>query len=215
MKLGVLVSGRGSNLEAVLDAVADGRLPHLQPVLVISNRPGVRALAVAAAHQVPSRVLPRRDFTGAEERDAEIGRALAAAGVELALLAGYDQQLRDGYFAAFGGRTVNIHPSLLPRHGGPGMVGSAVHAAVLAAGDPETGVTVHDVIPALDAGRVLRQERVPVRPGETADELAARVLAVEHRTLVAVLGDLSGGRTDGGSSASMTAAPAAADVERG
>jgi phosphoribosylglycinamide formyltransferase-1 len=214
VKLGVLVSGRGSNLEAVLDAVADGRLPHLQPVLVISNRPGVRALAVAAAHDVPSRVIRRRDFA-AGERDAEIGRALAAAGVELALLAGYDQRLHGAYFAAFGGRTVNIHPSLLPRHGGPGMVGSAVHAAVLAAGDHETGVTVHDVIPALDAGRVLRQERVPVRPGETADELAARVLAVEHRTLVAVLGDLSGGRTDGGSSASMTAAPAAADVERG
>ena len=214
MKLGVLVSGRGSNLEAVLDAVADGRLPHLQPVLVISNRPGVRALAVAAAHDVPSRVIRRRDFA-AGERDAEIGRALAAAGVELALLAGYDQRLHGAYFAAFGGRTVNIHPSLLPRHGGSGMVGSTVHATVLAAGDAETGVTVHDVIPALDAGRVLRQERVPVRPGETADELAARVLAVEHRTLVAVLGDLSAGRTDGGSSASMTAAPAAADVERG
>lgn len=200
MRLGILVSGRGSNLGAVLQAVAEGRLPHVTPVLVISNRPGVRALEVAAAHGVPARVLPRRDYADAAARDAAIGAALTDAGAEVTLLAGYDQVLRPAYFEAFAGRTINIHPSLLPRHGGAGMMGTAVHASVLAAGDAETGVTVHEVTPELDAGPVMAQARVPVLPGDTAELLADRVLAAEHRTLVEVLADLS---------ASMTGAPRA------
>ena len=179
-RLGVLVSGRGSNLEAILDA-------GLDVVLVVSNRPDVRALAIAAARGVATEVLRRSAFPDAASRDAAIGRALSAAGVELAVLAGYDQLLRPPYFAAFAGRTVNIHPSLLPAHGGAGMMGIAVHAAVLAAGDRETGVTVHEVTPELDAGPILAQARVPVEPRDTAEALAARVLRVEHRLLVDTL----------------------------
>lgn len=197
MQLGILVSGRGSNLEAVLDAVAEGRLPDVVPALVIANRPGIRALEVAARGGVPWRVLPLADFADGDARDAAIGEALRDADCELALLAGYDQLLRPAYFAAFPGRTINIHPSLLPRHGGRGMVGPAVHAAVLAAGDPETGVTIHDVTPMLDAGPPIAQARLPVRPGETAAELAERVLAVEHRTLLEVLAQLSGSMAAG------------------
>ena len=107
--------------------------------------------------------------------------------------------------AAFRGRTINIHPSLLPRHGGRGMVGLAVHRAVLAAGDSETGVTVHEVTEALDAGPPIAQVGVPVLSGESAEELAERVLAVEHRTLVDVLARLAA-RAPRGASASMTAA---------
>ncbi len=187
MRLGVLVSGRGSNLEAVLDAVAAGRLPGLEPVLVISNRPDIRALGVAERHGVAVQVLPRRAFTGAEQRDQAIGRAVTAAGCDLVLLAGYDQLLRPGYFATYGGRTINIHPSLLPRHGGRGMMGIAVHEAVLAAGDAETGVTIHVVTSDLDAGPVLAQERIAVIADEDAGALAQRVLEVEHRLLVATL----------------------------
>lgn len=179
-RLGVLVSGRGSNLAAMLDA-------GLDVVLVISNRPGVRALEVAAAHGVPSRLLRLADFADADARDRAIGEALRSAGVDLAVLAGYDQLLRPGYFAAFGGRTVNIHPSLLPAHGGRGMVGLAVHRAVLAAGDPVTGATVHEVTADLDAGPVLGRVEVPVEAGDDAETLAARVLAEEHRLLVATL----------------------------
>lgn len=197
MRLGILVSGRGSNLEAVLDAVAEGRLGNIDPSLVVANRPGIRALEVAARRGVPWRLMPRSDFDDADTRDAAIGRALEEAGCELALLAGYDQVLRPSYFAEYGGRTINIHPSLLPRHGGRGMIGLAVHAAVLAAGDLETGVTIHDVIGLLDAGPTIAQVRLAVRASETAEELAERVLAVEHRTLVEVLARLS---------ASMTAA---------
>jgi phosphoribosylglycinamide formyltransferase-1 len=183
MSLGVLVSGRGSNLEAVLDA-------GIGVALVISNRPGVRALEVASAHGVPSLVLRRADFAGAEARDAGIGAALTDAGVRLCLLAGYDQLLRPPYFSAFRGRTINIHPSLLPAHGGPGMMGLDVHRSVLAAGDPESGATVHEVTPELDAGPILAQVRVPVLPGDSAESLAARVLVAEHRLLVSVLTEL-------------------------
>jgi phosphoribosylglycinamide formyltransferase 1 len=200
MRLGILVSGRGSNLEAVLDAIASGQLPLVEAGLVIANRPGIRALEVAARRGVPWRLLARDDFADADARDAAIGRALAEATCDLALLAGYDQLLRASYFDAFAGRTINIHPSLLPRHGGVGMLGLAVHAAVLAAGDAETGVTVHDVTPELDAGPPIEQVVLPVVPGESAGELADRVLEVEHRVVVAVLARLS---------ASMTAAPPA------
>jgi phosphoribosylglycinamide formyltransferase-1 len=206
MRLAVLVSGRGSNLGAVLDAHAEGRLPNVRPVLVISNRSGVPALDVAAAHGVSSRVLARAGFASADARDAAIGRAVADSGAELALLAGYDQLLGPPFFAAFRGRTINIHPSLLPRHGGRGMVGLAVHRAVLAAGDSVTGVTVHDVTEALDAGPPIAQVELPVLPGESAEELAGRVLAVEHRTLVEVLARLAAEGSDRGASASMTAA---------
>jgi phosphoribosylglycinamide formyltransferase-1 len=208
MKLGVLVSGRGSNLQAVLDAIPD-ELPEVEPVLVISNRPTVPALEIAARHGVPTRVLRREDFPDRAARDAAIGQALTDSGAELALLAGYDQLLAGAYFATFAGRTINLHPSLLPRHGGRGMMGLAVHASVLAAGDRETGVTVHDVTPELDQGPPIAQVRVAVHRGETAEELAARVLVVEHATVVAVLARLAAEGLGADSSASMTAAPRA------
>jgi phosphoribosylglycinamide formyltransferase-1 len=197
MLLGILVSGRGSNLEAVLDAIAAGRLLSIEAALVIANRAGIRALEVAARRGVPWRVLTLDDFPDADARDSAIGQALTDASCELALLAGYDRLLRPPYFASFAGRTINIHPSLLPRHGGSGMVGLAVHAAVLAAGEVETGVTIHDVTPALDAGPPILQQRVPVLPGDSAATLAARVLEVEHLALVEVLAELSGSMTAG------------------
>jgi phosphoribosylglycinamide formyltransferase-1 len=186
MRLGVLVSGRGSNLEAILDA-------GLPVAVVISNRPGVRALAIAARHEVPCLVLRRADFADAGARDAAIGRALADTGVTLAVLAGYDQLLRPPYFTAFAGRSINVHPSLLPAHGGPDMVGLAVHRSVLDAGDRETGVTIHEVTPQLDAGPILAQERLPILPGDSAETLAARVLALEHRLLVETIVGLGPG----------------------
>jgi len=191
VRLGILVSGRGSNLEAILRARPAG----IEPVLVISNRPGVRALDVAAQHGVPARVLRRADFGGdASARDAAIGGALTDAGVELTILAGYDQLLVPSYFEAFGGRTINIHPSLLPSYGGAGMLGLAVHRAVLESGDRETGATVHEVAAELDAGPVLSQIRVAVRPDDDAETLAARVLEAEHALLVATLEQLAASR---------------------
>jgi phosphoribosylglycinamide formyltransferase-1 len=206
VKLGILVSGRGSNLAAVLDAVAGGRLTGIEPRLVVSNRADAQALEVARRHGVDTRVLPRRTFTTIEERDGAIGLAFTNARCQLALLAGYDQLLRPPYFAAFGGTTINIHPSLLPRHGGKGMTGLNVHHAVLAARDTETGVTIHRVTADLDAGPAIAQERVAVHPGDGPEELAQRVLLVEHRLLVSTLGRLAAEGLPQGASASMTAA---------
>lgn len=184
MRLGVLVSGRGSNLEAILAA-------GIPVALVISNRAGVPALQVAARYGVPSLVLRRADFADAGARDAAIATALVGAGVRLAVLAGYDQLLRPRYFAGFHGRTINIHPSLLPAHGGAGMMGAAVHRSVLESGDAETGVTIHEVTPELDAGPILAQTRVPVRAGDDVETLAVRVLVEEHRLLVETIRALS------------------------
>lgn len=185
MRLGVLVSGRGSNLEAVLQA-------GFEVAIVVSNRPGVRALEVAEDYGVSTRVVRRADFADASARDDAIGQALTDAGVELALLAGYDRLLGPSYFASFRGRTINIHPSLLPSHGGAGMVGLSVHRSVLAAGESETGVTIHEVGADLDGGPILAQSRVPVLPDDDAETLAARVLEEEHRLLVATLASLAG-----------------------
>jgi len=184
VRLGVLVSGRGSNLEAILEA-------GFEVGVVVSNRAGVRALEIASAFDVPARVLRRSAFADPSDRDRAIGLALTEAGCDLAVLAGYDQLLRPSYFDAFGGRTINIHPSRLPAHGGPGMMGLAVHRSVLAAGDADTGATVHEVTPELDAGRILAQVRVPVMPGDDAEALAARVLSAEHRLLPRVLADIA------------------------
>ena len=200
MRLGILVSGRGSNLQAVLHAVEAAALPLVEPVVVISNRQGIGALAIARQHAVPTLVLAGRDFADLEARDAAIGRALSGARCDLVLLAGYDQLLRPPYFVSFRGRTINIHPSLLPRHGGPGMMGLAVHRAVLDSGDRQTGVTIHEVTTDLDRGEPIEQVQVEVLAEDTPERLADRVLAVEHQALLRVLAQLS---------ASMTAAPRA------
>jgi phosphoribosylglycinamide formyltransferase 1 len=180
MRLGVLVSGRGTNLEAILDA-------GLDVALVVCNRPAARAPAVARDRGIPTRLLRRGDYPDATSRDQAIGAELKAAGVELAVLAGWDQLLRPSYFDAFGGRTINIHPSLLPAHGGPGMLGLEVHRSVLRSGDAETGVTIHEVTAELDAGPIVAQAPVAVLAGDTPEMLADRVLAVEHRLLVETL----------------------------
>jgi len=213
VRVGILVSGRGSNLEAVLDARRDGRLRTIEPALVISNRPQVRALEVADRHRVPRRVLERREFPDAGARDAAIGQAFAEAGCDLVLLAGYDQLLRPPYFAAYPGATINIHPGLLPRHGGQGMMGSAVHRSVLAAGDPESGVSIHWVTPDLDAGPILAQVRLRVRAVDDAESLARRVLEVEHRLLVETLANLATQGLPELASASMTDRPVTVEAD--
>ena len=163
----MLVSGRGSNLEAILDA-------GLDVALVVSNRSGVRALEVAFAHGVPVRVLPRADFDDASARDAAIGATLDTAGVEVAVLAGWDQLLRASYFAAFNGRTINIHPSLLPAHGGAGMFGLEVHRSVLRSGATETGATVHEA-DCGHAGCVMESEKFVPTLLEAVQVTASRV----------------------------------------
>ena len=177
----MLVSGGGTNLQALLDALSNSPIARI--ARVISNRPGAGALERARRAGVPTVML--RDPADA----AELLGALDDA--QLVVLAGYLKLVPAAVVSRFRGRIINIHPALLPDFGGPGMYGHHVHAAVLASGARESGVTVHFVDEAFDRGEIIAQERVPVRPGDTPDMLAARVLEAEHRLLPRVVIDLA------------------------
>lgn len=193
LKLAVLASHGGSNMQAIVDAAAAGRL-RAQVVLVISNNSGSGALERARRHGLPWRHMSGKTHPGAGELDEAMTRAAETAGAELVLLAGYMKKLGPRMLDRFRGRILNIHPALLPRHGGPGMYGLRPHQAVLAAGDRETGPTVHVVDEEYDRGPILRQRRVPVLDGDTPETLQQRVLAAEHELYVEVLEDIAAGR---------------------
>jgi len=179
MRVAVAVSGRGSNLEALLHAL--GAEAPARVVLVLSNRPDAAALERARAHGIPAEALTD-SADGAEWLDR-----LARHEVDLLVLAGYLKLVPAAVIARFRDRVLNVHPALLPGFGGLGMYGHHVHEAVLASGARESGATVHLVDEVYDRGRILAQARVPVLPEDTPDTLAARVLAVEHRLLPAVV----------------------------
>jgi formyltetrahydrofolate-dependent phosphoribosylglycinamide formyltransferase len=179
MRVAVCVSGGGSNLQALLDALPKGA--PAQVVLVLSDRPGAGGLERARVAGVPAEVLA--DHRDPTEWLTRLGRREA----DLVVLAGFLRLVPPAVVAAFRGRILNVHPALLPRHGGPGMYGRRVHAGVLAAGDAESGATVHLVDEEYDHGAPLAQARVPVLPGDTPESLAARVLEAEHRLLPAVV----------------------------
>ena len=181
VRVAVFVSGGGTNLQALLDALHDS--PVARVTRVISSRPDAGALARARRAGVPTTVL--RDPSD----PTEVQSALADA--QLVVLAGYLKLVHASVVARFRGRIINIHPALLPDFGGPGMYGQRVHEAVLASGAKESGATVHFVDEAFDRGAIIAQERVPVRQGDTAETLAARVLEAEHRLLPKVVLDLA------------------------
>lgn len=177
-RIAVLVSGRGSNLQALVDAIADGLL-DAQIVGVFSDR-----LDAAALQRVSAPLRWSRDakaYASREAFDAELGDAIAAAAPDWIVCAGYLRILGDAFVARFRGRLLNIHPSLLPAYRG-----LRTHARAIADGAHEHGASVHFVIPELDAGGVIAQTVVPVMLTDNADTLAARVLAAEHCLLVAV-----------------------------
>jgi len=187
MHVAVAVSGRGSNLEALLRAL--GPEAPARVVLVLSSRPDAPALERAAAREIPSVTL--RDPSDSQEWL----RALERHAVDLVVLAGYLKLVPSDVIARFRGRIINIHPALLPSFGGKGMYGRRVHEAVLASGARESGATVHLVDEVYDRGAILGQARVPVFPGDDPERLAARVLEVEHRLLpAAVLAAAAAGR---------------------
>lgn len=178
-RIAVLASGRGSNLQAVLDAIAAGTLAG-EVVGVFSDKPGAAALqrvAPGLRWSAAARTYPSRDAF-----DADLADAVAAARPDWVLCAGYLRILGNGFVERFRGRTLNIHPSLLPKYRG-----LHTHARALEAGDGEHGASVHFVIPELDAGAVIAQAVVPVRSDDTPEMLAERVLGVEHPLLLAVL----------------------------
>lgn len=167
----ILISGRGSNMQSLIDADLPGSC-----AAVISNRPEAAGLAWAAARGVPTRVIDHKTFASRAAFDAALATEIDALGAQLVLLAGFMRVLTEDFVRRYEGRLVNIHPSLLPSF--PGL---HTHEAALAAGVRVHGCTVHFVTPTLDCGPVIVQAAVPVLPGDDAAGLAARVLRQEHR----------------------------------
>ncbi len=185
-RIAVLASGRGSNLQAIVDAIVAGTL-DAEVVAVLSDKPDASALLKVK----PARRWARspKEFADRAAFDAALGDALAGFAPDWIVCAGYMRILGEAFVQRFAGRLINIHPSLLPRY-----KGLHTHARALDAGDAEAGASVHFVVPELDAGTVLAQARVPVQAGDTPEVLAQRVLAVEHPLLIASLRWLVAGR---------------------
>lgn len=185
-RLGVLASHQGTNFQALADACASGDL-QAELALLITNNSKAPVVERAQKASVPSLHLSGRTHPSPEALDAALCEALQQAGVSLVVLAGYMKQLGPRLLHEYQGRIINVHPSLLPRHGGKGMYGSRVHQAVLDAGDAQSGATVHLVDGGYDTGRALLQEALAVCPDDTAETLAARIRPLEHRMLVAAV----------------------------
>ena len=176
LKLGVLISGRGSNLQALIDATADPSYPA-EIALVISNKADAGGLARAEAAGIATKVIPHKEFASREAFDAALDQALREAGVGLVCLAGFMRLLTAGFSRGWHDRLINIHPSLLPS-----FKGLDSHAQALKAGVRFSGCTVHFVRPEMDAGPIILQAAVPVHDGDDEDRLAARILEAEHKS---------------------------------
>lgn len=173
-KIVILISGSGSNLQSFIDAcstgIVDGKI-----MAVISNRPGVKGLDRASAADIPNIVIDHRAFQSREEFDQHLAEVITSFTPDLVVLAGFMRILTDGFVNQFIGKLINIHPSLLPSY--PGL---NTHQRAIEAGDSTAGATVHFVTPELDGGPAILQAAVPILPKDTAVDLAARVLIVEH-----------------------------------
>jgi phosphoribosylglycinamide formyltransferase-1 len=174
-KVGVLISGRGSNLGALIEAQSSNDNTSYKITLVISNNDDAGGLQRARDAGIATLVIPHKGKSR-EVFDGEMDAALRQADIDLVVLAGFMRILSDGFVRGWEGRLINIHPSLLPAY-----KGTQVHERVIAAGETNSGASVHFVVPELDAGPVIAQASVPVHPSDTSEILAARILEVEHK----------------------------------
>lgn len=175
-RIAVLLSGRGSNFEAIADAVENGRIPNASIVAVLSDVPGARGLDLARRRGLPADAIPRSEFPNRAAHEAAILARLDAARTELVCLAGYMRILSGDFVARFPGRILNIHPSLLPK-----FAGLDPQRRALEAGEIVSGCTVHIVDEGTDTGPVVLRREVPVEPGDTVESLSGRILEAEHQ----------------------------------
>lgn len=178
-KLGILVSGRGSNMLAIINACEQGRL-SASVELVISNNKDSFALIQAQEKNIKTAHLGSSTHPDADSLDAAMKESLDEYNVDYVLLAGFMKKIGPKVLSTYKGRIINIHPSLLPKYGGKGMYGINVHRAVIEAGEKESGVTIHLVDGEYDKGAILAQQTVSIAPDESSESLAAKVLKVEH-----------------------------------
>ena len=174
--IAVLVSGGGTNLQAILDAEARGENPHGKVTLVVASKPGVYALERAADAGVESTVVCRKDYADSEAFDAALVRVLQEHNIDVVVLAGFLSVLGPSVIEAYRDRILNVHPSLIPSFCGPGFYGLRVHEAALARGVKVTGATVHLVNEECDGGPILLQKAVDILPGDTPETLQKWVM---------------------------------------
>lgn len=180
LRIGVLASGQGTNLQAIIDGCRRGEIPG-EVVVVISNKHEAPALSRARRANIPAILVDHRQFAGLEAFEARLHEILTGYSVDLICLAGWMRILSPTFVGQFEGCMMNIHPSLLPLFGGRGMYGARVHEAALNAGMKVTGCTVHFVDETADGGPIILQATVPVEDGDTPASLAERVTKEEHR----------------------------------
>lgn len=181
LHIAVFASGRGSNFQALLQAIEEKRIPNAHIVLVVSNNSDAGALAVARKHNIPAVHLSQKQFASEKEFNRALLQTLDSQGANFIALAGYMKRLDAAVIRRYRNRIVNIHPALLPSFGGKGMYGAHVHEVVIASGAKLTGVTVHIVDEEYDHGPIVLQRAVPVEDHDSPETLAARVLRVEHQ----------------------------------
>jgi phosphoribosylglycinamide formyltransferase-1 len=192
LKLGILASHGGSNAQAIMDACRSGRI-NAEVAVVVSNNATAHVLERAANAGVPHQIVNAARYPAEGEEDRALVEVLRRRGVELVVLAGFMKKLGPVMLKTYRNRIINVHPALLPKHGGKGKYGIHVHESVIASGDAQTGVTVHVVDERYDHGLILGQSVVPVEPGDTPETLQTRVLAVEHRFYPEIIGKIAGG----------------------
>ncbi len=180
IRLGILLSGRGSNFKAILQTIQSGQLAQVEIATVISNRPSSQGLLYAEEQGFNTAIFLPKLFPHREAYDQTLLDHLKQHHVDLVILAGYSRIITSVLLKAFPQSVLNIHPSLLPAYGGKGMLGMNVHEAVIAAHEKESGCTVHRVTEAIDAGPILGQRKVSIAPEETPETLAEKVLIQEH-----------------------------------
>ena len=188
-RLGILASHRGTNFQALIDACNSGTL-DAEVVVAISNNSASISLERAKAANIPAIHLSRKTHPDNNDLDQMILWALESHKVDLVVTVGYMKKLGSKTLQRFKGKVINIHPSLLPKHGGQGMYGLNVHKAVLDAEDSETGITVHYVDDDYDTGKVISQMKLDVEATDTPETLAARVLVHEHKFLIKTLKEI-------------------------
>lgn len=194
LRVSVLVSGNGSNLQAILDAIEDGSLENVKIVQVISSKADAYALKRAEGAEIPAVAVTKHEYNDIRDRMDAIKMYLDGERTDLVVLAGYLSIIPPKVISAYEGRIINVHPALLPLHGGKECYGLKVHRQVIADGEKESGATVHYVDEGIDTGEIILQKKVPVLPGDTPEILQKRVLEAEHEILPKAIAIIEKGR---------------------
>lgn len=182
-KLVIFASGSGTNMQAIIDKIEAGEI-RAEIVGLIVNKPGIKSIERATKSNIPVSVIAEKDQ---EDFSKKLTKKLTEWNPDLIILAGFLKKIPDSIIKKYENKIINIHPALLPKYGGKGFYGLNVHKAVIEAGDKESGCTVHYVNEEYDKGPIISQEKVPVHPNDTPEDLAKRVLKAEHKLLPTVI----------------------------